>query len=533
LYEGFPSGYICRHPPFYEKHPDPRVQRAVEQVFEEFEHAPSVCSMYRGLLEKQFQLPIVPHGKDWREVQWVTPKYRQVLEMLRNPTYAGIYVRGRQKTVKVLDQDGHIEKRRARISREGWDVFLKGHHEPYISQATWEKNLAKISGNALMRQSMTKRSPQNGSGLMTGLLRCRRCGHKLHATYHDGHIGYVCRGGAAQRDGRNRACFSFRGTRADRYLTELIFEVVSPAAIGSASAVEKQLADRRQQQRQLIVDRLEASREHEARAAREYKETDATYTAVRDRLAHEWEDALSVVHTQQDQLAEFDSRQPALLTVDQLRELERLSGDMRRIWNHPRANMVLKKQIVRTLIEEIVVDVDESTDEVFLTVHWAGGHHTPLRVSRRSGRSRRKANDLAAVVDTLRKVLNDTAIATALNREKIGTDEGTNWTARRVAAFRKKSNIPAHSARTQEANGWITQAQAATSLDISPMSVARFVRAGIIPAEQPHPGFPTVINRHALQLDQVKDAVLALKNSHNRPLSHDPNQLSLYDVTDF
>jgi hypothetical protein len=102
-----------------------------------------------------------------------------------------------------------------------------------------------------------------------------------------------------------------------------------------------------------------------------------------------------------------------------------------------------------------------------------------------------------------------------------------------VAAFRKKSNIPAHSARTQEANGWITQAQAATSLDISPMSVARFVRAGIIPAEQPHPGLPTVINRDALQLDQVKNAVLALKNSHNRPLSHDPNQLSLYDVTDF
>jgi len=352
------------------------------------------------------------------------------------------------------------------------------------------------------------------------------CGNRLRQPF-------VRRGGAAQRDGRNRACFSFRGTRADRHLTELIFEVVSPAAIGSASAVEKQLADRRQQQRQLIVDRLEASREHEARASREYKETDATYTAVRDRLAHEWEDALRVVHTQQDQLAEFDSRQPALLTVDQLQELNRLSGDVRRIWNHPRANMVLKKQIVRALIEEIVVDVEESTDEVLLTVHWAGGHHTQLRVSRRSGRSHRKVNDVVVVVDTLRKVLNDTAIATALNREKIGTDEGTNWTARRVAAFRKKSYIPAHSARTQEANGWITQAQAATSLDISPMSVARFVRAGIIPAEQPHPGLPTVINRDALQLDQVKNAVLALKNSHNRPLSHDPNQLSLYDVTGF
>src|SRR5208282_5111090 len=99
----------------------------------------------------------------------------------------------RSKTVTVLDEDGHLAKKRARVSREGWDVFLENHHEPYISRATWERNLAKISGNASMRRPMGKGSPQNGRGLMTGLLRCRRCGHKLHTTYHDDQVGYVCR----------------------------------------------------------------------------------------------------------------------------------------------------------------------------------------------------------------------------------------------------------------------------------------------------------------------------------------------------
>ena len=532
LYEGFPPGYICRHAPDYEKHPDARVQRAVEQVFEAFEHAPSVSSVYRGLLEKRFQLPIVPHGKDWREVRWVTPKYDQVLEMLRNPAYAGIYVRGRKKTITVLDDDGHLEKKRVRVSREGWGVFLEDHHEPYISRATWEKNLTKICANALMRRTMTKRSPQNGSGLMTGLLRCRRCGHKLHARYHNGRVCYVCRGGRAQRDSGGKPCFGFRGTRADEQLTELIFEVISPAAVAAANTAEKQLADRRQRERQLIVDRLEASRESEARAAREYKLTDATYTAVRDRLGREWEDALRVVHSEQDQLAEFDSRQPALLAAEQIEKLNRLGGDVRRIWNHPRADLVLKKQIVRTVIEEIIVDIDDSRDEVVLTVHWAGGHHTPLRVPRRRARSPARVRDLAAVVDTLRKVLDDSAIATALNRGNIKTLAGETWTGRRVAAFRKQSSIPAYSATTQEANGWITQAQAATSLNISPMSVARLVRAGIIPAEQPHPCLPCVMTRDALQLDRVKNTVRELKNSRNRPLSHDPNQLSLYGTID-
>ncbi len=533
LYEGFPSGYICRHAPVYEKHPDPRVQRAVEQVFDEFEHAPSVYKMYQGFLEKHFQLPIVPHGRDWREVQWVTPKYNQLLEMLRNPAYAGIYARGRSKTVTVLDEDGHLAKKRARVSREGWDVFLENHHEPYISQATWERNLAKISGNASMMRPMGKRSPQNGRGLMTGLLRCRRCGHKLHTTYHDDQVGYVCRGGGAQRHIGSRACFSFSGRRAEERLTELIFEAIGPASVDAANAAEEQLADRRQQRRRLIVDRLEASRESEARAAREYKETDATYTTVRARLAQEWDDALRVVQTQQDQLAEFDRRQAALPTPEQRRELNRLGGDVRRIWNHPRVNMILKKQIVRALIEEIVVDVDATRDEMILIVHWAGGHHTPLRIPRHRRRPSPRVQDLAAVVDTLRKVLNDRAIATVLNRENIKTDDGENWTGRRVAAFRKEFRIPAHSAQAQETNGWITQEQAATRLDISPMSVTRLVRAGIIPAEQPHPRLPTVITHHMLQLEQVKNAVLTLKNSRNRPLSHDPDQLTLYDVTDF
>ena len=114
----------------------------------------------------------------------------------------------------------------------------------------------------------------------------------------------------------------------------------------------------------------------------------------------------------------------------------------------------------------------------------------------------------------------------------VRTDRGAR-TGRRVAAFRKEHRIPAYSAHTQHAQGWITQAQAATSLHVSPMSVTRLVRAGIIPAEQPHPRLPTVITHDALELNRVKNAVLALKNSHNRPLTHDPKQLSLYEVSDF
>ena len=62
---------------------------------------------------------------------------------------------GRSKTVTVLDEDGHLAKKRARVSRQGWDVFLENHHEPYISLRQPGRGTSpKISGNASMMRPM-------------------------------------------------------------------------------------------------------------------------------------------------------------------------------------------------------------------------------------------------------------------------------------------------------------------------------------------------------------------------------------------
>ena len=533
LYESFPSGYICRHPPVYEKHPDPRVQRAIEKVFGDSQGSPSVLQLYRRLLREGFQLPIVPPGKDWRDVEWSTPSYQQILEMLRNPTYAGIYVRGKMKTVTWLNEEGHAQKKRRRLPREQWDVFLKNHHEPYISRETWERNMEKIAANACLGGSLSKRSPQNGNGLLVGLLRCRRCGHKLYAIYRARGVSYVCHGGTTQREAHGISCFSFGGWHLEERVAELILEVVQPAAVAAATQAAERLAALRNQERQLIVDRLEASREVEARAAREYKKTDATYTTVRQRLAQEWEQALLAVQKEADQLRQFDQRLFHLPTTVQQQALNQLGKNVRRIWYHPQASMVLKKQIVRTLIEEIIVDLEKPQNELVLAIHWAGGHHTELRAPTHRRKRRGTTDDLKLIVCALRKVLPDEAIASVLNRERLFSETGTTWTSRRVSDFRHQHRIPAFCAETKHQQGWMTQAEAATCLEISPMSMTRLVQAGIVPAEQPRSGLPTVIKREDLNLDRVKRAVFQLKSSNNRPLSVDPNQLKLFETRDF
>ena len=208
-----------------------------------------------------------------------------------------------------------------------------------------------------------------------------------------------------------------------------------------------------------------------------------------------------------------------------------MSEDLHRSWFHPQVSLVWKKQIVRTLIEEILVDVDEQRDEITLWIHWSGGHHTEMQEPRHRRKIRRKQADVDRHHRVLRKVLHDTSIAAVLNREKIRTYAIATWTAQRVSDFRRRHGIAAFSEPNKQRQGWLTGAEAANSLGISAMSVTRLIQTGILPAEQSLPGLPSVIQRENLCLPHVQQAVQDLKTSHNRPLTQDPLQLSLFPTT--
>ena len=89
------------------------------------------------------------------------------------------------------------------------------------------------------------------------------------------------------------------------------------------------------------------------------------------------------------------------------------------------------------------------------------------------------------------------------------------------------------SVEQKEKNGWMTQAEAAISLEISPMSMTRLVQSGIIPAEQPRKGMPTVIRKEDLSLKRVQSAIAEIKQTGTRPLTQDPYQQTLFENKDF
>jgi len=208
----------------------------------------------------------------------------------------------------------------------------------------------------------------------------------------------------------------------------------------------------------------------------------------------------------------------SLHVVPKPEQFESLAADLEALWQHPEADALLKKRIVRTLIQEVVVDVDASAAEVVLIIHWKGGLHTELRVPRR----RRGQNGLHTSVDTVQAVrvlartCTDEVIAGALNRNGKLTGRGNRWTRERVTALRSHHHIPAYRPPQDEA-AWMTLTEAAKFVGLSPQTLRLAVERREIKAEHPLPEGPWIFNRSDLQTEALQQLVERVRRASRHP----------------
>jgi hypothetical protein len=122
------------------------------------------------------------------------------------------------------------------------------------------------------------------------------------------------------------------------------------------------------------------------------------------------------------------------LTAEQKQSLLRLADDLPSIWSAGSTTVEMRKRIIRTVLEEAVVDVDRSRAKITLELHWKGGVHTRLEVRKNRTGEHRYCTD-QQVVDLVRQLasqLHDTAIVPLLNKLGYKTGHGNAWTANRV-----------------------------------------------------------------------------------------------------
>lgn len=492
-----PAGYRVGDGGALEKTPDRRVRQVIELLFAKFFELGSARQVMLWLRAAQIQ---VASNRDRHgAVEWKDPTSDYVYGVLTNPTYAGTYVYGRtQQRTRIVD--GQLRTTATRVRRADWAVLLHDHHEAYISWAQFERVEEMLSKNAQNRGSQG--AARRGGALLTGLVWCQRCGHRMGVNY-SGTGATTSRYTCDVANGRQGApkCVSFSALDVDVHVAQQLVAVVQPGALEAARSAGIHDTVIHDQALEALALQAEQAHYQARRAERQYNAVDPDHRIVARELERRWNAALELAHVFEQRLTEARAARRGIeAPPPDVHAYAALAQDLERVWAADTTDIALKKRIVRTVIAQIWADVDEAHRDIVLTVHWTGGAHTELRVrKRRIGAHRRTtAPDVVDAVRGLARILPDQQIAAWLGRAGLRTPTGAHYTRALVASVRHLRGIDACSDERRRAEGWLTCEEAAALLHVDPKTVRRAAARNDLPAIRPLANGPWIFARNDL-----------------------------------
>jgi DNA invertase Pin-like site-specific DNA recombinase len=527
-----PAGFCWLHNGKIDKDPDARVQQTINLVFSKLTELGSVRQVLLWLRTENLSLPVAAPDEFGHKIVWKTPVYFNVHAMVTNPMYAGAYVFGKtERRTQIIGgrarkTDGH------RKPIQDWTVLIRDHHPGYITWEQFERNQQMLAKNAHMLPGSQPKAGRGGRGLLSGLMRYGHCGRKLNVWYHNKNhtIRYSCWGTSIEYCGK--LCISFSGLRVDKAVVGEVLKAIAGDAVEAAVQAAERAIEQRRQRRKAIELELEQSRYEAHLAGRRYEACDPDNRLVAGELEVRWNAALKKVGDVEDRLRKFDLG-PVAKPLPDKQLLKNLAHDLPAIWNSPTSDMRVKQRIVRILIQEIIANVDDEKREIVLVIHWAGGRHSELRVSKGEIGKHRRCTSVEAVevVRQMAGIFPDKEIAATLNRLRIRTGAGNTWTPMRVASMRCYHGLPAHSSSAPKPD-LLTLEQAAKRLGICATTTKKLIDTSILEGNQVVPCAPWRIAPAALEAEAVKRAVSQIKRGRHAPRARpDLNQRLMFSTT--
>ena len=399
--------------------PDEAVRGAIQTILDRFAELGSARQVWLWMRREGVQFPL----RRWQnaEVQWVTPVYHQVHSVLTSPVYAGAYAFGKSRRERYVNERGQPRKRTRKLPQEEWEVLIWEHHPGFIDKATFERNQARLAANTRPRAHEPGGAVREGSALLQGIAVCARCGRKLKVHY-QGKRGqkspaYHCPGSVLV-EGRGQWCLRVGGGRLDEAVAGALLQALTPAGVKAALAAAEALEqdhDAALSQWRLQVERARYEAE---RAERRYRQVEPEHRLVARGLERDWERALGALAEAEAELALREQQRPRALTEDERQGLLALGSDLGRMWSAPTTTDRDRKQLLRTLIEEVIVDVNREQRRATLTLRWQGGALTELAVPLARQQPRiRTDEDTIALLERLAAHYDDATIAGILNRQ--------------------------------------------------------------------------------------------------------------------
>ena len=461
-------------------------------VFARFAEFGSVRRVWRWFVREKLDFPVRIAGE---QIRWSPPSYGMIHRVLTSPVYAGAYFYGRTRQETVVDGTGTAHKRIRKLPRSQWPVLIHNHHPGYIDWQTHEAILGRIADNARPQPHGTgEGAVREGTALLQGLAVCAECGRRLstHYTGRKASPGYHCRGKTPLED-RANLCLYVGAVQIDRAVSRAVLEAIQPAGLEAAlKAAEHVETDHDQalEQWRLAVERAH----YEAgRAERRYRAVDPENRLVARGLEAEWERRLTTLEDAKKELERCQCHRPRQLGSAERDAILALGEDLQRVWDAPTTTARDKKEMLRTVLEEVIVRAPRNETRIHLTLRWCTGLLSEIELDRPRKRKATIRTD-ENTIDLVRRLTRfhpDNAIAAILNRQGKTTAHGHRFNTDRVGNFRRHWKISGFDPRTSTNDGELANVrQAADILGVATSTVHRWLNDGFIDGEQITPGAP-------------------------------------------
>ena len=496
LHRGLPVGFVWGEQDGEVLfHPDEAVTGAIRTVFERFVEFGSARRVWLWFRSEGLSFPLqtMPAGMPG-PIRWVAPTYHALHQILTNPVYAGAYTYGKTRCERYVDAQGMVRKRMRHLPMEQWSVLIRDHHPGFIDWAAFEANQVRLDSNTRPQPHQAGGAVKEGSALLQGLATCGHCGRRLHVHYRGRNSapGYHCAGKDLVQ-GRGVYCLTIGGTAIEKAVAGAFLQAITPATIEATRLSVEQLQanhDAALSQWRLGVERARYDAE---RAERRYRTVEPENRLVARGLEGEWENRLRDLATAELELRRREQQRPSAIRPEQLHAIKNLSSDIRKVWEAPTTTDRDRKELLRTLLEEVILNLKRAEGRAHLTLRWRGGAFTTLDVlvPRFRPMGPRTDEDTISLLWRLAALYPDEVIAGVLNRQGRKTATGERFTANQVGSLRRYRGIPRFQLPVTPPDGeLVTIRKAAQILGMNTSSIHRWLADGFIAGEQITPGAP-------------------------------------------
>ncbi len=382
-----PTGYVRSSSGEMLFDPDEEVQQVVGLIFRKFEELGTLNAVLRYLVKNGVRLGIrVREGEAKGKLEWRRPNRMTLQNTLKNPIYAGTYAYGKRRIDPRKKKSGRPHTGKTVAPPEEWHVLLKDRLPAYISWEQYEKNLRQLESNRAAANA--KGAPRGGKALMSGLVVCGRCGARMSLRYNSERVhGYFCT--RQMIDYGGQPCQYISGGPLDGFVTAKVLEALEPAALELSLEAAKNVESERAELDGLWQKRLERASYEAQRAGRHYRLLEPENRLVARQLAREWERKLAAQQELEEEYQRFVAEKPRLLSENERESIRRLALDIPALWAAQTTSNAERKEIMRQVVERVVVEVEGESERVRVRIEWVGGRQTTGVLIRPVGRFER------------------------------------------------------------------------------------------------------------------------------------------------